>query len=43
MNDLIGVDIGGTHIKMAAFVRIVPADLGEWAGAYGAAWNALQR
>jgi len=24
-------------------VRIVPAELGEWAGAYGAAWSALQR
>ena len=23
-------------------VRIVPAKLGEWAGAYGAAWNARQ-
>ncbi len=22
-------------------VRIVPATLGEWAGTYGAAWNAL--
>jgi hypothetical protein len=21
--------------------QIVPAQLGEWAGAYGAAWNAL--